>query len=161
MNSFVLDTSAFLSLESISLLSVILNNFSVVTSKSVIDELEAFAIHNDSLGEIAQRVLKQKFLFQIEIVSSSYSLPFVSQTDADIFTLACSKQILLISDDIKLLRHISSRTETAFSTFFLLLFTEAGLYSSSQASELLEKLRVKRNWQNNIIYLSTKKELEA
>ena len=38
--SYILDTSAFISLESVNILSLVLEIFSVVTTNSVIEELE-------------------------------------------------------------------------------------------------------------------------
>ncbi len=57
---FLLDTSAFLSLESVHLMDTILDLFSVVTTTSVLRELESFALYEDVLGLIAGRVLNKK-----------------------------------------------------------------------------------------------------
>lgn len=47
-----------------------------------------------------------------------------------------------------------------FSTFFLVAFVTAGVLSKEEGLEKLERLRERRSWKNNIIYLVTKEELE-
>ena len=63
---FIIDTSAFLSMESINLLDMILNNFDLITTDLVINELEVFGRYNDHLGSIAKIILKKKRKFIIK-----------------------------------------------------------------------------------------------
>lgn len=161
MISFVFDTSAFLSLESISILDIALKNFSIVTSNFVFHELGDFAAYNDTLGRIAQQVLNQKDKIAVEKPFIKEHLGFVSETDNGIFNIALSKDIALITDDIKLARHCVGKIDTEFSTFFLLAFVDAGLLTKTESLQKLEKMRNIRNWQDNIIYISTKEELDT
>lgn len=157
--SFIFDTSAFISLESVSLLDIVLKNFHITTSPSVIRELENFAIHNDQLGEIAQRVLKKKTMILSEAPMQLQPLSYVSDTDKDLFNLALSRKIALVTDDVKLVRHSIGTISTEFSPFFLTVFTEAGLFQKNEAIQKLETMRSIRNWRNNTIYLSAIREL--
>ena len=59
-DNFLLDTSAFLSLESIHLLDQVIDLFSVITTPSVFKELDYFAQHEDVLGLIPERVLAKR-----------------------------------------------------------------------------------------------------
>ena len=58
--SWIFDTSALISLESINILGQVLKLFSITTTNSVIKELEEFAKHDDKYGKIAKNVLKLK-----------------------------------------------------------------------------------------------------
>ena len=156
--SFVFDTSAFISLEIIDLLNLILKNFTVFTSKSVISEMNDFSIYEDSLGKAAQKVINNKEI-DVETVKIVEKLPHVSKTDNDIFNLALFKKVPLITDDIKLRRHAEDFIQIEFSTYFLLLFVEAELLTKQEALNNLESMKLLRNWQENIIYISTKEEL--
>ena len=57
---FVLDTSAFLSLEGVNLLKILCNKFALLTTSSVMRELEDFAHHQDRLGNVAKKILGLK-----------------------------------------------------------------------------------------------------
>ncbi len=160
MISFIFDTSALLSLESASLLDIIFTNFKLITTSSVLRELEEFASYNDALGNIAREVLKKKTRIAIENLPFLEELPFVSKTDNELFNLAKSKQLFLITDDLKLRRHCSGKIVTDFSTIFLLIFVDSRLLTKTEALDKLEQMRIVRNWQDNIIYISTKEILE-
>lgn len=157
--SFVFDTSAFISLESVGLLDLVLKNFRIVTSPSAYDELNDFAIYEDALGQAAERVLKKKQKIVIEKPVIKEKLIFVSQIDNEIFNLALKKNATLITDDIKLTKHAESKVRTEFSTHFLSIFLGSGLLTKIEALQKLEQMRKVRNWQENVIYLSAKEEI--
>lgn len=156
---FVFDTSAFLSLESVNLLEQVLNTFSIITTPAVIRELEDFVQHEDTLGNIAQRVLPLIRLLRIESHPKTQILHYVSQTDEELYNLTYTKKVPLITDDTKLVHHTKDRIQRAFSTTFLGIFVEAGRMTKREALNKLESMRDIRNWQENIIYLSSKEEL--
>ena len=156
--NYIFDTSALLSLQSADLLDLTLKNFTIHTTLNVLKELEDFAQHSDSLGEIAKSVLTQKSKLIIKSVQIKQHLPHISQTDNELYNLALATQFPLITDDIKLTKH--AKTKTAFSTLFLFLYLDAEILTKKQALEKLETVRNLRNWQNNIIYLNTKQHLE-
>ena len=156
---FVFDTSAFLSLESVNLLEQVLNTFSITTTPSVIKELEDFAQHEDTLGNIAQRILLLVKLFRVEEHPKTLVLHYVSQTDEELYNLTYTKNVPLITDDTKLVYHTKDKIRRAFSTIFLGIFVDAGRMTKREALNKLELMRDIRNWQDNIIYLSSKEEL--
>ena len=84
MISFILDTSAFISLESVYLLDTVLKNFKISTSPRAFDEVNNFAIYYDELGKAAQRVLEKQQKITIEKTEIKKELIFVSQTDNEI-----------------------------------------------------------------------------
>lgn len=160
MMSFVVDTSAFLSLESVSLLETIIKNFEINTSPGVTRELGEFAEYDDELGTLAQHVLIKKEHLIVEKPPLEDRIIFVSETDNELFNLARLKKSTLITDDIKLTRHCVNKIRTEFSTYFLIAFVETGFVTKQEGIKKLEKMRQIRNWQDNIIYLTAKEELE-
>lgn len=157
--SFVFDTSAFVSLESVYLLDPVLTNFQIITSPSAFGEVHEFAIHDDNLGQAAHRILGKMQKIVIEKPVITEQLVFVSPTDNEIFNLAFSKKIMLVTDDIKLARQAERKIQTEFSTHFLPLFIALGLLTKPEALQKLEEMRMVRNWQENTIYISAKEEL--
>lgn len=157
---FILDTSAFVSLESIGLLKEVTETFNILTTNSVIEELKEFSKHNDKYGNIANNVLNFKNKLSIKTIKIKEQIKYLENTDNELLNLSKENKIPLISDDHKLVHHTKDKIEVYLSTFFLITFVAADLISKKEASEMLEKLRDLRNWKNNIIYLTTKKELE-
>tara|TARA_B100000315_G_C14522243_1_gene562111 strand:+ start:294 stop:797 length:504 start_codon:yes stop_codon:yes gene_type:complete len=157
---FLLDTPAFISLESIGLMEKVILYFKVITTNSVVNELEGFSKHSDELGNIARRVLKFKGIYLIEDRKIKEQIMYIEQTDNELFNLAKEKRIPLVSDDHKIIHHTKDKIEVYFSTFFLMAFATAGIIVREDAIKMLEKLRDIRNWRNNIIYLTTKEGLE-
>lgn len=157
---FIFDTSAFLSLESVSLLELVLNAFSVTTTPSVIEELKEFAQYDDVLGSIARKVLLLIRQFHIEEHPKIHILHYVSLTDEELYNLAYAKNVPLITDDTKLAHHSKGKIRRAFSPFFLSVFVDAGRMTKREALGKLELMKTIRNWQENIIYLSSKEELD-
>lgn len=159
-DKFLFDTSAFLSIESIHLLDTVIDLFSVITTTPVFRELDDFAQHEDVLGIMAERVLakRNKFLFKESVVTEK--LNYVSFIDEELFNISLKEDIILITDDLKLIRHTTGKIKRAFSTYFLTDFVHAGILTKEEALVKLEAIRDIRNWQDNIIYLSTKEILE-
>ena len=158
--SYILDTSAFISLESINILEQVLKLFLITTTDSVIKELGNFAKHNDKYGKIAKNVLKLKNKFTIESCEIKESIKYIETTDNELYNLALKKRLPLITDETKLVHHARNKIEIYFTAMFLVMLTEAGHFTKREALTKLEELRDIRNWRNNIIYLITKSELE-
>ncbi len=159
-DKFLFDTSAFLSIESIHLLDRIIDLFSVITTPLVLRELDDFAQHEDVLGLIAERVLAKRNRFLLKETTITEKLDYVSSIDKELFNMSLRENITLITDDLKLLRHTTGKIKRAFSTYFLTDFVHAGILTKEEALAKLEAMRDIRNWQDNIIYLSTKEILE-
>ena len=80
-DKFLLDTSAFLSLESVNLLDTILEIFSIITTSSVLQELKDFSQHEDKLGLIAKKILNKKSKFLLKEITITKKLDYVSDID--------------------------------------------------------------------------------
>ena len=156
---FLIDTSAFISLERIGLLSKVINLFGVITTSSVIRELEDFAVHSDKYGLIARKVLGFRDDILIIDPNAKEKVPYLQDTDNELFSAAKQAGIPLVSDDHKLVHHTRDKIDSYFSTFFLILFVSAEIISKNEALGMLEKMRDIRNWKSNIIYLTTKEAI--
>ena len=157
---FVFDTSALISLGSIKLIDKILDFSEIIVAPSVIDELENFAKHEDKYGLAAKEVLNYKGLFTIEIPKNTEKIEFIQKTDNELYNIAKANSIPLITDDIKLSRHLSNYIKTYFSTQFIIILVVSNHLHKEEALKLLDELKDIRNWRNNIIYLSTKNAIE-
>ena len=157
---FILDTSACISLESIALFETVLTRCIIVTTKSVLTELNQFAKHNDALAKNAQSILAHQSQFHIKNVKITKRVPFLQETDNELYNLALVENFPLITDDHKLNHHTRREITVYFSTFFLVYCVLMDIITKKQALEKLEVLRDIRNWHHNLMYLRTKKGLE-
>ena len=158
--NYILDTSAFISLESINLLDKILHLFFVSTTNSVIKELEEFTRYDDKYGQIAKKVLGKKSKFTIKSAKIIESIKFLEVTDNEIYNLSLKDKFPLVTDETKFVHHTRDKIDVYFSPVFIILLTQSGHLSKEKALFLLEELRNIRNWRSNIIYLTIKNQLE-
>ena len=154
--SFAIDTSAWLSLDMGHIVEVVLKNFDTKTTSLIIKELQAFAKYDDRLGLVAQRVLKNSIPHETIVHKQHFP---VSEADNSIYELAKAQQRTLTTDDFQLAHYARQHTQTAFSTYFILLLMGADMITKEDAFERLEKMRQGRNWENNMIYQRTKEQI--
>ena len=160
-DNFIFDTSALISIEIVGLLEELNKLVNIIITGSVIEELENFSRFDDAYGNTSKKILKYKDKFIVKKAVISKRIQFIENTDNELFNLALKEKLILITDDVKMSYHAGKHIETYFSTFFLGLFISMNILSKKEAVEKLEKLRDLRSWNNNIIYLTTKKELET
>ncbi|HLD07223.1 MAG TPA: hypothetical protein VJC16_06880 [Candidatus Nanoarchaeia archaeon] len=158
--SYILDTSALISLGSVHILEQVLKVFSVTTTGSVIRELEDFAKYGDKYGSIAREVLAWKSKLVIESCETKEPIKYIEPTDNELYSLALQKGLPLVTDETKLVHHARKNIEVYFTTLFLVMLAEARHFTKKEALHKLEELRDIRNWRNNIIYITTRNQLE-
>ena len=158
--SYILDTSALISLESIGILDEVAKLFSIVTTSSVIRELQEFAKYDDKYGKIAKGVLKNKFKYIIEDCKIAESIKYIEETDNELYNLSLKKKFPLVTDETKLVHHSRHKIEVFFTPVFIALLMQSGHFTKQEALAKLESLSEIRNWGNNIIYLIAKNQLE-
>ena len=158
--NFVLDTSAFITLESLRIFEKVAGLFPITTTPSAIKELENFAWHDDPYGRIAKRILKIKSRIAIESCPITECIRYIEQTDNGLYNLSREKKLPLVTDDVTFAHHARKKIEVPFSALFLVILAQSKHLAKNEALALLEKARDERNWKNNIIYLITKDQLE-
>lgn len=157
---YILDTSAFISLESIGILDKVFHLFSVSTTDSVIKELEEFAKYDDKYGQMAKRILGKRSKFTIKSTKIIESIKFLEVTDNELYNLSLKDKLPLVTDETKFVHHVRDKIDVYFSPVFLIFLTKSEDLSKEKALELLEELRDIRNWRDNIIYLTIKDQLD-
>lgn len=159
-SEYIFDTSALISLGAIKAIDYVLKLARITITDSTIKELEEFAKHEDKYGKASKEVLKHRDKFIVKKAEIKELIQYVGKIDNEIYNLAKKQSSTLITDDIKFSRHVDGKIETQFSTLFLTLLVSSKHLSKEKALGLLEELRTIRNWRNNIIYLTTKDQLE-
>lgn len=159
-DDFAFDTSALISLGSVKLIDKVLEIANINVCQSVINELKDFSKFDDYYGKAGKEALKYEDKFVISNPAIGEKVEFIEETDNEIYNLAKEKSVAIITDDIKMSRHLEGKIDIYFSTYFLSALIFSRQLSKKTALDMLEELNKKRNWQNNLIYLASKKELE-
>lgn len=157
----VLDTSALLSLEAGKVLDLVIDNFELIIPRRVEEELNGISKNHDFEGNLAKRIVS--FLEnEIKIIESSKSSE-EGELECAYLANDLKDADFLITDDIVALKRLEKicKKKIRFSTMLLYALTLKDKLSKKQAIIILERMRVKRNWKDNIIFEKAKMLLET
>jgi len=146
----IVDVCALLNLEAMSILSLAMERFTLVTSQTIVWELENTARYRDYSGDLAQGVLG--WVHQMEVIA--LGTPVVrDQGGRDCLQLAQERNGIVVSDDLAAIRMFEqSGVENYFSVFVLFVLALEGTITPEQARRALEEIRLQRHWRDDILY---------
>jgi predicted nucleic acid-binding protein len=160
----VADTSALISLTAADTLDLLLEEFDVHTTETVIEELEDLASYEDETAEHADKVLIRKdqvTLHKVETrdfqssrvdVGEGSCVQLTSNIEAD----------FLITEDFRALPELQTLTETriAISPIVLKALVKRNVLTQEEALERLEEAAEERDWLEAPIYRKGREILE-
>src|SRR3989344_6711688 len=148
----VLDTSALMSLAAGRCLDLVVGSLECVIPDRVREELIGLSRNNDYEGNLATQVLD---LIDKEIVVCHASHQS-KQGELECAYLAndLTDVGFLITDDTLALEKLEKICikDVRFSTLLIYALCLKGKITKKHAFEIVERMRVKRNWKDNIIY---------
>ena len=158
----VIDTSALISLAHSSFLDLILEEFRVVISNFVIEELKKTSRFGDVDGKAAVTVLKQIGRLEIRTVDPAAVKKIVTsrlnEGEASCVLLAQAADVdALISDDLKAMHQLQQyaqihKFDLGLAAVLIQALVLRGKLSKDQALESLEWIAEKRDWMGRPIY---------
>ncbi|AXG07607.1 hypothetical protein DU500_14875 [Haloplanus rubicundus] len=152
----VADTSALVSLTAADTLDLLLEEFDVHTTETVIKELEDLASYGDKTAEHAQQVLGRKERTTIrEVDTLEYQSSRVDEGEGSCIQLTRDIAAdFLITDDLRALPELQTLTETriAISPIVLKALVERGVLARGEALERLDDAAEERDWLEAPIY---------
>lgn len=153
----VADTSALLSIASGSALELFLDEFEVVVTETVLEELEEISSHEDRTGKNAEKVIAKKRSFQVHDIGED--APISSRIDEGEGSSAVLARKLdadfLITDDPRALPELESlvgEEKVAISPVVLRALVKRGVLERSEALEILDRMGERRDWLSSKIY---------
>ena len=146
--SLAFDTSALISLGHTELLDIILDNFTVIISKRIHDELISIGQIDDRDGEAAKKWLER--IDQLELRKAKES----EIGEIELFEICQSDKIAMVTDDIKATKVFDEKIDWIFSAHIIFLLSHKGMISRQRGLYSIEKMRTERNWKDNIIYVT-------
>lgn len=152
----VLDTSALLSLASGNILDLAVASVNCVIPERVRAELLGLSMNNDFDGNLAKKVL-DLLGKEITVIDSSKA-----SAEGEVECVYLANELedaeFLITDDSAALEKLEKlcKKPVRFSTMFLYAFCLKKKITKMQALQILERMRVKRNWKDNLIFEQAK-----
>ena len=148
--TLVFDTSALVSLGHTGIINIILKNFNIIITRSIIDELNEISKGTDDDAKSARKWLK--FTQNLKIKKSKSNKIGVG----DLFEICLKENRSLITDDIKAIKKFKDKIKCYYGVHIIYILFKKGKISKERAIMSVEKMRTKRSWKSNIIYVTSR-----
>ncbi|MFB6128445.1 MAG: hypothetical protein ABEJ47_01660 [Halorhabdus sp.] len=159
----VADTSALVSLASIDRLEILLAEFDVYTTETVVVELRETAAYEDNHAEAARAVLDRQADLAVHGVEEPVATGRIDAGEGSAVVLAQKLDAnFLITDDLRALPELRAVTETriAISPIVLRALVDRGVLDIEAARADVERLTTERDWLGAPIYRRAKQLFE-
>lgn len=153
----VADTSALISLATADSLMIVLDEFAVHTTETVMAELEDTAAYDDVAGTAATQVLGQQERFTVHPVDEA-AVPRTSRVDVgEGSCVVLANRIdagFLITDDLRALPELQQlcTANVTISPIVLNALVNRGVLTNEEAKDRTEQLAETRDWLGAPIY---------
>ena len=147
--TLVFDTSALVSLGHTGLINIILKNFNIIVTRSIIDELKEISKGNDDDAQSAKKWLKLTKNLKIKKSKGN------KIGEEDLVEICLKEKRFLITDDIKAIKKYKDRIKCYYSVHIVYILFKKAKISKERAIMSIEKMRTKRSWKSNIIYVTS------
>jgi predicted nucleic acid-binding protein len=152
--NIVADTSALISLEAGGILEIAVEKIDFVMSTRIKKELFGISRNNDFEGNLAKKILGYK-----EIGVLEPSKRFDDGESEAAYLAKENKDIeFIITDDIASREKIEKISDKPirFSTLIVYALCLKGIKTFEQGWKIIERMAVKRNWKDNLIFEGAK-----
>lgn len=150
MTIFAIDTCSLIALHYSGYLEAVVKNIDIVITKKVYSELEEMENFSDDDGSAAHEVLK--FMQKVTIIETQLK----PTGEEELVEVALQHKCdFIVSDDIRAISKLrKAHVPLIFSTHLLYYLYRAGVISKMNGLIALEKMRSKRTWKENLIYIA-------
>lgn len=159
----VFDTSALISLETIDLLELCLENIEMITTSQVVEELENIRKFEDRLAEKAESIISYIDEERLKVVDISEDKldevisPNVDRGEASCFI--CSKESktkFLVMDDVEAASSLEAEAMSEgihqrISVAVIVELLQKGVISNKKARKALDDLIKDRDWKGGVL----------
>lgn len=152
----VVDTSSFVTLSIGELLPLVLDEYDVHTTETVIEELTETAEYDDSHADAASGVLEHEAAITVhEVENSGFESSRVDAGEGSCAVLTRNVDAaFLITDDLRALPELQTLADAnvAISPILLKALVQRGALSRGEALEQLDQTALNRDWIGAPIY---------
>ncbi len=150
MTRFAIDTCSLIALQYSGYLDASIKTVNLVITKKIYSELEEMGKFSDDDSSAAQEVLK--LVKEITILETEPK----PTGEEELIDVALQKKCdFIVSDDLRAISKLKKADITVlFSTHLLYYLYKVGIISKGDGLIALEKMRYRRSWKENLIYLT-------
>ena len=152
----VADTSALISLATADTIDVVLDEFEIHTTETVVEELRATADYDDASAEGANSVLSRTERLTVHSVDApEFDTSRIDEGEGSCAVLARKQDAtFFVTDDLRALPELRPLTpaEVAISPIVLKALVKRDVYPRAQARTKLEQIAADRDWLEAPIY---------
>lgn len=150
MTRFAIDTCSFIALHYSSYLEAAKKNMNLLITKKILSELEEMSTFPDDDGRAAREILS--LLPWMQIMETQPK----STGEEELVEVALHNDCdFIVSDDIRAISKLKkAKKPLLFSTHLLYYLYKAGIISKEEGLIALERMRNKRSWKENLIYIT-------
>lgn len=156
----VADTSSLITLATAEVLQLVLNEYDVHTTQTVIQEVEETAEYDDTAGEASQTVLELRDQLTIhQVDDQTFQSSRVDQGEGSCVLLTREIEAhFLLTDDLRALPELQTIADAtvAISPILLKALVKREVLSREKALDKLDQIAENRNWLGAPIYRRAK-----
>ena len=143
--SFAFDTSALISLGHTELINLIIENYNIIISKRILQELKQIDKGSDKDAISAKKWLKFSKVIKLKEAKDS------KIGENELFEICQREKIPMVTDDIKATKKFKNKIEWIYSVHVVFLLYYKKIISKERALFSIEKMRAERSWKENLI----------
>lgn len=146
---FAIDTCSLIALQYSGYFEVTVKTINLIITKKIFSELGEMIKFSDDDGSAAREILKS--VSEITILETQPK----STGEEELIEVALQNKCdFIVSDDIRAISKFKKvSVPVIFSTHLLYFLYRAGIISKDEGMVALEKMRSKRTWKENVIYI--------
>lgn len=156
---FVVDTGAAITLACSLYFKSIRENYELIITNAIEQELLQFAEYSDILGLKAQEVLRLNFPKKMPKVLLSLNL---EKGEIEVFSLAHEEKLTALTDDAHAARVVREKMKVSVkpSFYVLLLLYKKKKITKEELLKDINSILISRNWLTGSLWDYAKKEIE-
>ncbi len=121
-----------------------------IVTDTIINELKEISDRNDDDAIAARKWLSQSDRMIIQKTKEMKS------GEDELYEICRVEKIFLISDDVKAIKRFQQRIKWYFSVHIVYLLYKRDLITKERAIASIEKMKLMRDWKNNIISVTAR-----
>ena len=145
--SFAFDTSSLVSLGHTDVIRKVIDNFEIIITETILDELLRVISYSDSHSKAAMKWMNHRAVFRIRQVKEKKK-----HGEDELFIICKKENLILVCDDIKALKRYDGQVRWFFSVNIIHSLKLKNVITREEARKSFRTMREERNWKDNLIY---------
>ncbi|MGA1820946.1 MAG: hypothetical protein ACMUIG_00305 [Thermoplasmatota archaeon] len=148
--SLAFDTAALVSLGHTDLVGIIIQNYNIVVTQTILDELIEISKFNDNHAIAASKWME--YINQFQLIDWER----LSTGEEELFNICQKMGLDLVSDDVRAVKRYGNQVDCFFSVHIIYALFVKEIISRNRAVIEIGKMRRERTWKENSISIAAR-----